>query len=135
MTELPNLPKQNKKHEADSSLIFRKWWQLKGKNAPYEMKDTRGTDRLLFSELSQEQELFAKACGTDRGVLIRIEKGTIGAADYVGFRDTTAYIVIKFKSGFEVITVNNFIHERDSKKSKSLSALRAKAISTISIKI
>ena len=133
--KLPDLPKQNKHKEADTGLKFRKWWQLKGKNAPYEMKDTRGTDSFPFSELSPEQEAFAVACGTDKGVLIRVEKGTIGSPDYVGFRNTVAYIVIKFKSGMEVITIENFLHTRDTCGRKSLTYNKARNISSLSIKI
>lgn len=135
MNKLPDLPKQNRMSESSSSLKFRKWWQLKGKNAPYEMKDTRGTDSFRFDELSEEQELFGKACGTDKGVLIRIEHGTPGAPDYVGFKNTVSYVVIKFRSGFEVITIDNFLHARDTCGRKSLTANMARHISSITIKI
>lgn len=133
--KLPDLPKQNKKPEADFGIRFRKWWLSKGKNAPYEMKDTRGTDSFPFNELSPEQEAFGLACQTDKGVLIRVEKGTIGAPDYVGFKNSIYYIVIHFKSGTEIITINNFIRCRDTCGRKSLTYNQAKHISSLSIKI
>ena len=132
--KLPNLPKINKMLESKSALRFRTWWLLHGKNAPYETKDTRSTDSFPFSELSAEQEAFAVACGTEKGVLIRVEKGTIGSPDYVGFRNTVAYIVIHFKSGTEVITINNFIRCRDTCGRKSLAYNLAKSVSSKSFK-
>ena len=44
-------------------------------------------------------------------------------------------IVIKYPESFEIIPIENFIFERDRSKRKSLIYERAKAISTISIKL
>lgn len=131
---LPNLPQQNKKQEADFGLRFRKWWNLHGKGSPYELKDTRGKEYLNYNEVTQEQIAFALACGTEKGVLVRVERGTVGTADYIGIKNTIAYIAIKYPKGFEVITINNFLHEKNTNKRKSLTHDRAKAISSVSIK-
>lgn len=131
---LPNLPKQNKKQEADSSLIFRKWWEKNGMNAPYEMKDSRGKDRILFSEISDDQIRIGLMANSDKGVLIRVERGTVGSPDYIGFKNSPYWIVIKYPKSFEVIGIQTFMLERQ-KKAKSLTYERAKSISTTSIKL
>ncbi len=131
---LPELPKQNKKQEADSSIRFRRWWEKHGMNAPYEMKDTRGKDRFLYSEISDEQIAIGLMANSSKGTLIRVERGTIGAPDYVGFKNSPYWIVIKYPKSFEVIGIQTFVLEMKRNKSKSLTYERAKAISTNSIK-
>lgn len=132
MSELPKLPQQNKKQEADSSLKFRKWWEKKGMNAPYEMKDSRGKNYISFKEVSEDQLKFGLAANSSKGVLLRVERGTIGAPDYVGLKNSPYWIVIKYPKCFEVISINNFVKEKE-KKCKSLTAYRAREISTITI--
>lgn len=131
---LPNLPQQNKKQEANSSLRFRKWWYKYGMNAPYEMKDSRGKDSILFSEVSDEQIQIALSANSPEGVLIRVERGTIGSPDYVGFKNSPYWIVIKYPKCFEVIGIQTFILEKKRSRRKSLTAEKAKEISTYSIK-
>lgn len=131
--QLPDLPQQNKHKEADFGLRFRKWWNLHGKGSPYELKDSRGKDYISFAEITPEQIAFALACGTDKGVLVRVERGTVGTADYIGIKNTIAYIIINYPKACEVITINNFIHEKEKNKRKSLTYERAKAISSVSI--
>lgn len=132
---LPPLPKQNKTKEADFGLRFREWWEKYGMNAPYELKDSRGKDRLLFSEVSDEQVKVGLAANSDKGVLIRVAAGTPGAPDYVGLRNSPYWIVIKYPKSFEVIGINTFLMEKNrSRKVKSLTVERAREISTVSIK-
>lgn len=126
---MPDLPKQNKHREADFGLVFRKWWQREGMNAPYEIKDSRGKDYISFSEITDEQISFALAANSEKGVLIRVERGTIGAADYVGFRNSPAWIVIKYPKFFAIIGIQTFILEKERSIRKSLTAERAKEIS------
>lgn len=135
MIELPNLPKQNRMSESQSSLKFRKWWQLHGKNAPYEMKDSRGKDYILYSEISDEQIAMGLAANSDKGVLIRVEKGTVGSPDYVGFRNSPYWFVIKFPKAFEIIGIQTLVLEKERSKRRSLTSARAKELSTVSIKL
>ena len=130
---LPDLPKQNKKDEADFGIDFRKWWMQNGMNAPYELKDTRGKDSISFSEITDDQIMFALAAKSSKGVLIRVEKGTLGAPDYVGFRNSPAWIVIKYPKSAEVIDIDALLLEKSRSKRKSLTSERARAISTVSI--
>lgn len=131
---LPELPQRNKKEEADFGLRFRKWWVLHGKDAPYELKDTRGKNYLNFKEITEDQIAFALACGTDKGVLVRVERGTVGASDYIGIKNKVAFFVLKYPKGFTIITVNNLLHEKETHKRKSLTFERACSISTTFVK-
>jgi len=131
--QLPDLPQQNKHKEADFGLRFRKWWNLHGKGCPYELKDTRGKEYLNYNEVSEDQIAVALASGTEKGVLLRIVSGTPGSPDYIGVKNTVSYIVIKYPKSFEVITIGNFLHEKETNKRKSLTIERAKAISSVSV--
>ena len=132
---LPSLPKINNKTEADFGLRFRKWWQLHGMNAPYELKDSRGKSSIPFSSITPEQIAFALSAKSSKGVLIRVEKGTVGSPDYVGFRNSPAWFVIHFPKCFEVIDAEVFVMEKERSKRKSLTAERARAISTVTVKV
>lgn len=135
MIELPNLPKQNKKQEADFGIAFRRWWEKKGKNAPYELKDSRGKYSILFSEVTDDQITIGLAANSDKGALIRVSSGTLGAPDYVGLRNSPYWIVIKYPKSIEVIGIQTFVLEKERSKRKSLTCSRAAEISTVSIKI
>lgn len=133
---LPELPKQNKKPEADFGLDFRnKWWnKVNRRTEPYELKDTRGENSLPFSELSDDQIKIGLAAKSNKGVLIRIMNGTPGSPDYMGLRNSPYWIVIKFPRSAEVIDIETFLLEKNRSKRKSLTWEKAKSISTISIK-
>lgn len=132
---LPDLPKFNKKSEADFGLKFRKWWQAKGMNAPYELKDSRGKNSIPFSAVTAEQIAIALGAKSSKGVLIRIEKGTVGAPDYVGFRNSPYWFVFRYPKSVEIIDAEVFVMEKERSKRKSLTSERAAAISSISVKI
>lgn len=128
---LPNLPKINKKKEADFGLLFRKWWVKHGMDAGYELKDSRGKDSIAFSEVSEKQEYVGLASKSRVGILIRVERGTEGAQDYIGLKNSASWIVIKYPKFFCIIDIENFLAERDRSKRKSLTSDRAKEIATI----
>ena len=132
---LPELPKVNRKKEASFGLKFRKWWVKHGMNAPYELKDSCGKDSIPFSAVTFEQIAFALSAKSSKGVLIRVEKGTPGSPDYVGFRNSPAWFVIHYPKCFEVIDAEVFVMEKEKSKRKSLTAIRAKELSAISIKL
>ena len=132
----PPLPKLNKKSEADFGLRFRKWWEKYGMGgAPYELKDSRGKSSIPFSEITDEQIHFALAAKSRKGILIRVEKGTVGSPDYVGFRNSPAWVVIRYDRMFYIIDIENFLAERERSSRKSLTNLRAEAIATVSVRI
>lgn len=122
--------------ESKSSLRFRHWVRANGKrlmSGSYEVKDSRGKNYLSFKEIKEEQINHALANQSERGNLIRISSGTVGGADYNFFRKSTAWFVIFYPEVFHVISVENFLFERDRSTNKSLTEQRARAIATISV--
>ena len=125
---LPDLPNKRKKKEADFGIVFRKWL-IKNPmpSAPFEHKDPRGGESFYLAELTEIQVLNALRCKhSERGSLIRVAKGTIGAADYVYYYKSPAWIVIKYPTFFCIIDIDAVVEEKT--KSKYLSASRAIAI-------
>ena len=120
--------------EAKSSIIFRHWLR---ENPQYtcsiEMKDTRGKSYLSFREITEAQLNYGLAIMSDKGVLIRVQAISEGMPDYIYLRSTPAWIVIKYPRSFEIISVTVFILEKNKSKSKSLTYVRAKEISTTSV--
>jgi hypothetical protein len=126
---LPPLPKIKQSKEANFGLIFR---QFDEKNSlprgDYELKQTQG-DSIPFSCVEDKQIASALKTQSKEGNLVRIEKGTPGAADYRKLKEDPAYFVILFEGkGFCFITVNNFLHIKDTSKRKSLTWVEAKSI-------
>lgn len=132
---LPNLPKQNAHREADFGLRFREYVKYNNiLTGSYELKDSRGKDSIPFSEVTQEQIDSALLCNNSKGRLIRIVQGTVGAPDYVYFKNAPAYIVIKYPHSFSIISIRNFVYEKEFSKRKSLTEKRAEEISVKTIK-
>lgn len=125
------------KKEADFGVLLRHY--LKANPLPLsshiEVKDTRGKDSFPFSELKEEQINNALASNSDKGNLIRISTGTIGAPDYAYYRNAPAYVVIKYPTHFSFITIGTFLMEKERSKRKSLTSERAKLISVNTINI
>lgn len=119
------------KREARSSIIFRHWLRANPQQScSYEIKDTRGKDYLLFSELKEDQINYGLAIKNDKGVLIRVEAVQTGLPDYVYLRSVPAYIVIKYPNMFIIITIEDFVKEKQKSKRKSLTSGRAKEIAS-----
>lgn len=125
------------KQEADFSILLRHYLKAHPLpiSCPLEIKDTRGKPSFNYAELKEEQINNALASKSGKGNLIRISVGTVGAPDYSYFRNSPAYVVIKFPAGFVFIDVETFILERDSSKRKSLTWDRAQEISIRTIKL
>jgi len=130
---LPNLPKKNKLAEFDLGDHFRSnFFKRKMPSGDYELKDTRGKKQLNWKEITDEQINSALRTQSEKGNLIRIINGTTGAPDYRFTKNGQAFFVIRFPNSIEIITVENLLYEK-SKGNKSLSAERAKAISTMTL--
>ena len=132
---LPSLPKKNKRKESDLGTWFTKWFFTRPMpNGDYELKDTRGKNYLNYNEITEDQINSALRTQSTKGNLIRIINGTPGSPDYKFTKNGQAFFVIRYPKSVEIITIENLLFERDrNKKIKSLTYLRAKAISTISI--
>ena len=120
-----------KKSEANISIVLRHY--LKAHPLPFscpiEVKTSRGKDSFAFNELKEEQINNALASKSDKGNLIRIASGTVGAPDYAYYRNCSfAPIVIHYPSMLAFIDIDDFLKERGSSTSKSLSTERAKVI-------
>jgi hypothetical protein len=130
---LPNLPKKNKTVEFDLGDHFRQnFFKRKMPSGDYELKDTRGKKQLNWKEITDEQINSALRTQSEKGNLIRIVNGTPGAPDYRFTKNGQAFFVIRYPESIEVITVENLLFEK-SKGNKSLSAERAKTISTMTL--
>lgn len=129
---LPKLPIQHKAPEADFGVAFRKWWNAHKTRGSFELKHTRGKSSFPFKAVEPEQTAFALACGSRNGVLTRVSVGTAGTGDYIGLISDPAWIVVRYPRAFYVISIGNFIFERDRSIRKSLTEERAKEIATFS---
>ena len=127
---LPELPKKNKKREANFGIEFRAW--LKNNpmsSASFELKQT--DTALAFSEVGDNQ--IAYGLQVQKGVLIRVQ-GVSGEPDYVYLNKASAYVVIKYGSGaFYIIHMKAFVSERDTSDRKSLTEERARAIAMLCV--
>ncbi len=124
-----------KKQEADFSVLLRHYLKANPLplSCPIECKDTRGKDSFFYSELKEEQINNALASTSNKGNLIRISSGTIGGPDYAYFRNSPAYIVIKYPKGFVFIDIQTLTTEKDRSRRKSLTWERAQEIANIAV--
>ena len=124
------------RRESKSSIIFRHFLRANPQETcSYEMKDTRGKGYLSFSEVKDEQLNYGLAIQGDKGVLIRVEAVATGSPDYVYFRNSKSYIVIKYPKIITIIDINSFIKEKQTSPRKSLTSARAERISSKVIKL
>lgn len=125
------------RQEADFSIRLRHYLKAHPLpiSCPIECKDTRGKESFTYAELKEEQINNALASKSDKGNLIRVSVGTIGAPDYCYYRNGPAYIVIKYPTGFVFIDIETFVLEKESSKRKSLTWERAQEISIRTVKL
>lgn len=124
---LPPLPKQNKKPEADFGIELKHWVEKNFQTmytSSIETKHTHGKDYFLYSELSDDQIAFALRVSSDKGAWVRVQ-GLNGESDYIFLRNEPAYFVIKYPDCFCFITVGNLLFEKEKSKRKSLTSERA----------
>ena len=98
-------------------------------SCPLEIKDTRGKISFNYAELKEEQSNNALASKSDKGNLIRISSGTVGGPDYAYYRNSPAYVVIKYPDGFVFIDIETLVLEKPMSNRKSLTWKRAQEIS------
>lgn len=130
MDELPPLPQQNKKKEANFGVALKHLTEKEKPNTcSLEAKHTHGKDYLLFSEVSNSQIAFANSISSPNGAWIRVQ-GINGEPDYIWLKNTPAYIVIRYPKGIAHISIGNFLFEKARSKRKSLTWERAQEIAS-----
>lgn len=121
--------------EKNWQSIFNQWVREKYKRtAAFELKQTK-TKSIPFSAVKDHQAL-ALVMASDQGLVYKIpDSGFQNPFDCFSLFRVPAFVVIKYPESFELIPIENFLHEKSKSKRKSLTYERAQAISTISIKI
>lgn len=121
------------KREADFGIRFRHWLRANPTfSTAFELKQTIGPS-IAFSALEDHQAVYLQAIKSDKGVLVRVQ-GTVGEPDYIYLRNTPASVVIKFPREFSIIDIDTFLFEKKKSSRKSLTMLRAREISTVTVK-
>lgn len=125
-----------KKPEASFSIQYCQWLESPESKGiitgPFEAKDTRGKEYLDFSEVKQDQINRLLACKSKQGHAMRTV-GNTGVPDICFYRESPAYLVVKFPKEFFIIDVETFDLERRRSKRKSLTRSRARDISIRSV--
>ena len=119
-----------KKREAEwTTTKFRKWIKKNPLiSAPIEIKLTT-KDSIPFSAVAEHQLDALLACKSDKGFLWKIpDFGFTNPFDCLYYRNSPAFIVIKYPKGHFVIDVETFVLEKERSKRKSLTYARAKEI-------
>lgn len=133
---LPTLPKIHQKKEADFGLRFRTWFKDNSRlfeSGSFELKDTRGKDYLNFNEVKSVQIASGLKNQSDEGNLMRASVATTGTADYLFYRNAKGWIVIKYPKMFCIISLDNFIQEKETSDRKSLTSEDARRIAWLVI--
>lgn len=118
---LPDLPRRNKKPEADFGSTLHKFLEQNPMfTLSLEIKHTRGKNYISFKQVKEAQITYARRIEGDRGVLIRVQ-GTDGQPDYIYLRKEPAFIGIRYPKAFVIIRIYDFLKARDNSKKKSLS--------------
>jgi len=128
---LPPLPATKNKREAKwSTTVLRKWWLIKKIPGPFEVKYATGAS-LPFSAVAEHQLLALLACMSDEGFLWKIpDMGQRNPFDFIYYRNSPAWIVIKYPLGFCVISARAFELEMKRSVRRSLLWTRAREICT-----
>ena len=127
--QLPELPKQNKKKEADFGVRFRHYMESTAGMpiGSYELKDTKGLDYLNFKDVEPSQVAYAHMIESEKGAFIRVQ-GLKGEPDYIYLKLTDAFLVINYPKFFCILYMNDFVRESQISKRKSLTSSRAAEI-------
>lgn len=124
-----------KKREANFGKRFRAWVKSQ-KNMPpaaYELKQTT-KDYISFDSLQEHQEHALLAVTTASGILYKAPDDSRGVKpfDFFFLSRSPAFVVVKFPKGFEGISIESWISEREKSTRKSLTYERAQRISSFS---
>jgi hypothetical protein len=114
--------------ETKASLIFRHWIMENRPAYPvsYEVKDSRGTNKIPFREIKAEQIDYAEAISGE-GVLIRVQ-GANGEPDYVWLANTPAYFVLCYPRCLCLVSGSTLALEIKRSKVRHITASRAKEL-------
>ncbi len=130
-----DLPRQNKKKEADFGLILREWIMKNPRTTcTFETKFAHANNSLPFSDVKDKQIAYARAIRGYKGVLIR-NRDDDGIPDYTYLRGEPSYIVIKFKRTFCLIDPETWVIESKRSDRRSLTEARAKLISNLTVNL
>lgn len=124
-----------KKEAKFISSVFHPWLRAHPMHsAPFEFKQTKEF-RIPFSSVSEHQLNALMACKSNKGFFYKVSDESQGYKPFDGFyfRNSPAYIVIKFPHRFDVIDVETFIMEKNASDSKSLTSKRSLEISIFSV--
>ena len=123
------------KAEAKFQTEFNKYLRdVYKKTCAVELKHTRGKSSLPFNEVKDHQIRALQI--VNRGVFAyKISDFDMGYKPFDGFclAGERAFIVIKYPSFFCMIPVETFVLERDRSTRKSLTASRARDLSTVCV--
>ncbi len=121
--------------EKNYQTIFNHWLKnVYKKTGAFELKLTK-SNSFPFSQVVPHQ-IDALLAAANGGLVYKIpDAGYQNPFDCFSMFGVPAFVVIKYPKSFEMITIDNFIFERDRSKRKSLTYDRAIAISSISIKL
>lgn len=130
-----------KKQEQKFQTLFNHWLKsvfLKDNwgGFAFELKDSRDKDYINFNELADHQAEALMAV-RENGLVYKISDSGLGQKPFDSFamKNCPAFVVIKYPKSFEIISIDNFLHEKEHSKRKSLTSERAKAISVKSVKL
>jgi len=129
---LPPLPKKLNKREANWTTSFLKKWVLEEStlpSGPIEVKQTT-INNIPFRVVTQLNDLLQ--CMSAKGFWYKHpDTGMANKFDVTFYRNSPAWIIIKYPKGFVVISASAMKWEMENSKRKSLTWERAKDISTI----
>lgn len=122
------------KREAKHQIYFNHWLKnVYKKSLVYEIKQTT-TNSLLFSAVVDHQIEALLAVRHGSFVFKIPDCGFQNPFDGFCFNEEPAYVVIFYPDFFCLIGIDTFLLEKERSKRKSLTADRAKEISTVTVK-
>lgn len=126
------------KVEAKFTLLFRHWLKVNPmQSAAFELKQCGSS--IPFSAIRLHQVDGLRASKSDNGLLYKLPDDSAGMKPYDLFylRHAKAYVVILFRAQrfFVLLDIDDFMLEWQTSKRKSLTADRAREISTVVVEI
>lgn len=125
-----------KKREANFTLRFRHWLKANPMpSAAFELKQTTGFS-IPFSAVQEHQIDALRAVKSSKGLIHKISDETRSYSPFDVFylRNAPAFVVLKYPNSFHLIDVDTFCMESERSKRRSLTEVRAKEISTVSVR-
>lgn len=127
------------KREANFTIKFRHWLKANADSMPsaaFEVKQTTGVS-IPFDSVKEHQIDALQAVKSSKGLIHKIsdETRSYNPFDVFFLRNAPAFVVLKFPKAFHLIDVDTFCMERDRSKRKSITSIRAKEISTVTVRL